>query len=83
VHFGNNWRCREEGFEGDLAAVSFQSCEGEQGFRGFGVYDVTNPAQPEKLALVATNKAANGSHEIWLDTRGDHASVTPRSSCPS
>jgi hypothetical protein len=48
---------------------------GEQGFRGFGVYDVTNPAQPEKLALVATNKAANGSHEIWLDTRGGHADV--------
>lgn len=72
MHSGYNWRCREEG---DLAAVSFQSCEGEQGFRGFGVYDVTNPAQPEKLALVATNKAANGSHEIWLDTRGGHADV--------
>jgi hypothetical protein len=62
-------------FEGDLAAVSFQSCAGEQGFRGFGVYDVTDPARPEKLALVATNKAANGSHEIWLDTRGGHAYV--------
>jgi hypothetical protein len=62
-------------FEGDLAAVSFQSCAGEEGFRGFGVYDVTNPARPVKLALVATNKAANGSHEIWLDTRGGRAHV--------
>ena len=64
-----------EWFQGDLAAVSFQSCAGEQGFRGFGVYDVTNPAAPRKLALVATNKAANGSHEIWLEARRGRAYV--------
>jgi hypothetical protein len=54
-------------FRGDLAAVSFQSCTGAAGFRGFGVYDVSNPNSPRKMALVRTG--ANGSHEIWLEPR--------------
>jgi hypothetical protein len=54
-------------FRGDLAAVSFQSCTGAAGFRGFGVYDVSDPDSPRKLALVRTG--ANGSHEIWLEPR--------------
>jgi len=66
---------RTKSFKGDLAAVSFQSCAGAGGFRGFGVYDVTHPAKPRKLAVVATNPAANGSHEIWLETRGGRAYV--------
>jgi hypothetical protein len=62
-------------FKGDLAAVSFQNCSGRlgSGFRGFGVYDVTNPADPQRLALVPTG--ANGSHEIWLDARPQGAYV--------
>lgn len=60
-------------FSGDLAAVSFQSCAGATGFRGFGVYDVTDPAAPRKLALVRTG--ANGSHEIWLEPREGAAYV--------
>lgn len=60
-------------FRGDLAAVSFQSCAGAAGFRGFGVYDVTNPSAPAKLALVRTG--ANGSHEIWLESRPGKAFV--------
>jgi hypothetical protein len=59
-------------FAGDLAAVSFQRCAGT-GHRGFGLYDVTVPADPQRLALVPT--AANGSHEIWLEKRGDRAYV--------
>jgi hypothetical protein len=59
-------------FRGDLAAVSFQRCRGS-GHRGFGLYDVTDPANPEQLALVPT--AANGSHEIWLERRGDRLYV--------
>lgn len=62
-------------FKGDLAAVSFQNCAGRlrSGFRGFGVYDVTDPANPRELALVPTG--SNGSHEIWLDARPQGAYV--------
>lgn len=59
-------------FRGDLAAVSFQRCRGD-GHRGFGLYDVTDPANPERLSLVPT--AANGSHEIWLEHRGNRVYV--------
>lgn len=59
-------------FRGDLAAVSFQRCRAP-GFRGFGVYDVTDPTNPEHLALVPL--PANGSHEIWLERRGNKAYV--------
>jgi hypothetical protein len=59
-------------FRGDLAVVSFQRCRGT-GHRGFGLYDVSDPANPQQLALVPT--AANGSHEIWLEVRGARAYV--------
>ncbi|HEV8559949.1 MAG TPA: hypothetical protein VGR06_26735 [Actinophytocola sp.] len=54
-------------FRGDLAVVSFQVCAGTStpAFRGFGLYDVTNPDHPRKLALYAT-PGTRGSHEIWL-----------------
>lgn len=50
-------------FTGDLAVTSFQSCRAGS-FRGFGVYDVTAPSRPRKLALVHLDPS--GSHEIWL-----------------
>ena len=53
-------------FSGELAAVSFQNCPGTNAFRGFGVYDVTNPGSPRQLSLVRTDPG--GSHEIWLQT---------------
>ncbi|HWB73246.1 MAG TPA: hypothetical protein VG452_13615 [Egibacteraceae bacterium] len=62
-------------FRGDLAAVGFQSCAGDEGFRGFGLYDVTDPTSPRTLALVATDRRANGAHELWLDPRDDAAYV--------
>src|SRR5439155_8350208 len=50
-------------FTGDLAVTSFQSCKpGTSVFQGFGLYDVTNPARPRRLALVALKP--RGSHEI-------------------
>jgi hypothetical protein len=55
-------------FRGDVAVVTFQRCRAP-GFRGFGLYDVTDPANPKRLALVPT--VANGSHEIWLERRGN------------
>lgn len=68
-------RVRTRHFRGDLAAVSFQNCDGfeGEGFRGFGLYDVSDPANPRRLALVPT--ASNGSHEIWLETRRGAAYV--------
>src|SRR5215831_3068520 len=51
-------------FTGDLAAVSFQNCPGTNSYRGFGLYDVTNPRAPKELSLVRTDPG--GSHEIWL-----------------
>jgi hypothetical protein len=69
-------------FNGDLAVVSFQTCSGTvdrlnpEIFRGFGVYDVTDPAHPRKLALYATERGLNrGSHEIWLEQVGNRAYV--------
>ena len=59
----------------DLAAVSFQACAPD-GFRGFGVYDVTDPSDPTELSrveLIADHH--RGSHEIWLEKRGNRAYV--------
>jgi hypothetical protein len=50
-------------YSGELAVTSFQSCR-ENSFRGFGLYDVTDPRAPRRLALVRTDP--RGSHEIWL-----------------
>jgi hypothetical protein len=51
-------------FTGELAAVSFQNCPGTNSYRGFGLFDVTNPRAPKQLSLVRTDPG--GSHEIWL-----------------
>jgi hypothetical protein len=59
-------------FSGELAVTSFQSCR-ENSFRGFGVYDVTDPRAPRRLALVRTDP--RGSHEIWLQPRAGAAYV--------
>ena len=60
-------------FTGELAAVSFQHCPGTNSYRGFGLYDVTNPLAPKQLSLVRTDPG--GSHEIWLQTVRRHAYV--------
>jgi hypothetical protein len=69
-------------FSGDLAVVTFQTCNSTTDrtnpaiFRGFGLYDVTDPANPRKLALYATEPGVNrGSHEIWLESPGNRAYV--------
>ena len=51
-------------FTGELAVVSFQNCPTTNSYRGFGLYDVTNPRAPKELSLVRTDPG--GSHEIWL-----------------
>ena len=53
-------------FTGELAAVSFQNCPTTNSYRGFGLYDVTNPRAPKELSIVRTDPG--GSHEIWLQT---------------
>ena len=60
-------------FTGELAAVSFQNCPGTNSYRGFGLYDVTNPRSPKELSLVRTDPG--GSHEIWLQAVGRRAYV--------
>jgi hypothetical protein len=60
-------------FAGELAAVSFQNCPGTNSYRGFGLWDVTNPRAPKQLSLVRTDPG--GSHEIWLQGVGRHAYV--------
>jgi hypothetical protein len=66
-------QARTGSFTGDLAAVSFQHCPGTNSFRGFGLYDVTNPRRPKRLSLVRTDPG--GSHEIWLQSAGRRAYV--------
>jgi len=60
-------------FTGELAAVSFQNCPGTNSYRGFGLFDVTNPRAPRQLSLVRTDPG--GSHEIWLQPVGRRAYV--------
>jgi hypothetical protein len=60
-------------FRGDLAVVSIQSCSAE-GFTGFGLWDVTDPRAPRRLALFET-PSAGGSHEIWMAAPGNRAYV--------
>ncbi len=60
-------------FTGELAAVSFQNCPATNSYRGFGLYDVTNPRAPKELSLVRTDPG--GSHEIWLQTVRQRAYV--------
>ena len=56
---------RTASFKGTLAVTSLQHCA-ESAFRGFGLYDLTDPRNPKRLALVRT-EGVRGSHEIWLE----------------
>jgi hypothetical protein len=64
-------RVKTTGFDGVLAVTSFQACS--NGFGGFGLYDVTKPSRPRRLALVRT--LPRGSHEIWLAAARGHVWV--------
>jgi hypothetical protein len=66
-------RIKTPSFTGDLAAVSIQSCAAGA-FTGFGLWDVTDPTNPQRLALYEA-PGTNGSHEIWLQRRGNRAYV--------
>ncbi|MBA3366749.1 MAG: hypothetical protein H0U03_13370 [Actinobacteria bacterium] len=59
-------------FKGVIAVTGFQRCV-TGGFQGFGVYDVTNPARPKKLAVVSTEP--RGAHELWVQTKGNRVYV--------
>jgi hypothetical protein len=61
-------RVKTASFDGVLAVTSFQACS--SGFGGFGLYDVTTPAHPRRLALVRT--LPRGAHEIWLAAARGH-----------
>lgn len=52
-------------FRGTVAVTSLQHCD-DAAFRGFGLYDLTDPRNPKRLALVRT-EGVRGSHEIWLE----------------
>lgn len=66
-------RIHTPSFRGDLAAVSIQSCR-EDAFAGFGLWDVTDPTNPQRLGLYEA-PGTHGSHEIWLQRRGNRAYV--------
>jgi hypothetical protein len=69
-------RVHTRAFHGVLAAVSFQACSStdQQTFRGFAVYDVTNPRHPRELSRYAA-PGTRGSHEIWLGANDGRAYV--------
>jgi hypothetical protein len=75
-----------ESFQGDLAVTSVQDCRAGS-FQGFALYDVSDPAQPRELALVATQP--RGAHELWLQRVGSRVYVwaalpgAERSSAPN
>ena len=66
-HVNTSW------FNGDLAAVSIQACAAGA-FAGFGLWDVTDPANPERLSLYEA-PGTGGSHELWLQKVGNRAYV--------
>ena len=59
-------------FGGDLAVVSFQDCA-PGGFTGIGLYDVSDPSNPQLLSL--RQSGTFGVHELWLESRGRKAYV--------
>lgn len=63
-------------FHGDVAVVSFQTCARSDNvsFRGFALYDVSNPRRPKPLARYSASNT-RGSHEIWLGAHGGKAYV--------
>ncbi|MGH3113861.1 MAG: LVIVD repeat-containing protein, partial [Gaiellaceae bacterium] len=65
-------KVRSSAFKGDLAAVSFQDCA-PGGYVGIGLYDVTDPSDPELLSL--RESGIFGVHELWLESRGNKAYV--------
>jgi hypothetical protein len=65
-------RVQTKEFKGDLAAVSFQDCRAG-GFRGIGLYDVSDPGSPVELALY--ENGVFGVHELDLEVRDKHAYV--------
>jgi hypothetical protein len=69
-------RVHTRSFRGVLAAVSFQACSSTDttSFRGFGVYDVTDPRHPRELSRYAA-PGTRGSHEIWLGADNGRAFV--------
>jgi len=67
---------RSKAFKGDLAVTSVQACTtSSSAVRGFALYDVTDPANPQRLSLVETEPQTRGSHEIYMETRGNKAYV--------
>ena len=74
---------RTPSFTGDLAAVSVQACDSaERGlFRGFALYDVTDPARPRPLGRHDTGRptgsssGTGGAHELDLAFAGGKAYV--------
>ena len=57
-------------FTGDLAVVAVSLCDNREparfqdGFRGLALYDVTDPAMPELLAVHDSGERTQGFHEI-------------------
>jgi hypothetical protein len=56
---------RTASFRGTIAVTSVQHCN-ESAFRGFALYDLSDPRSPKRLALVRT-EGVRGSHELWLE----------------
>jgi hypothetical protein len=61
-------------FNGELAATTIKACA-RGAFTGFGLWDVTNPSEPTRLALVPTG--VGQPEELWLQPVGDRAFVYP------
>lgn len=54
----------------DIAAVGMHNCN-DDAFRGFGLWDVSDPSAPERLALVRSHEpGVGGVQELWLEQRG-------------
>lgn len=70
-------RIRTPFFNGDLAAVGVQVCDGSLAgrsspvFRGAALYEVTDPANPELLSLYHTGENTRGFHELRVVQRPD------------
>lgn len=65
-------------FKGDLAVVSVQqlsrnNADHPDSIGGALLYDVSDPANPERLGFYELDRAITGTHELYLTTQGNRA----------
>jgi hypothetical protein len=74
-------RVETEAFVGDLAVVSVRLCDTSErsrkgdAFRGFAIYDVTDPGTPQLLGKYHSGQGTQGANSVTVAVRADGTAV--------